>query len=357
MERKKTGIIVSFVAIVLSSIDIASAQLPSPLPDIDVNAVQSDRYPNHDVTFPNDVRGIPSLVYHRPIDYRPLELDLYLPPSNINPPETGFPLVLFIHGGGWISGDTRHSAPFVDFPKVLASLSARGYTVASIEYCFSGEAKFPAQIQDVKAAIRWLRLKAEEYNVNPAQVMTWGVSAGGYLSGLAGVSCNAKVLEPVQNITPNAKPDSASLANVSDCVQGSVAWYGAFDIATITQQASQDNAMSRKVPKAFEWQLLGCFWRECKPEQIAVASPINYVGRDDPPMLLIVGTDDKTVPPRQTLEMSEKLDAVGVKQELIVLPDVGHSFIGKTPVQTRNANLKALANTFQFIDQTIGNSE
>lgn len=115
--------------------------------------------------------------------------------------------------------------------------------------------------------------------------------------------------------------------------------------------------MSRDVPEAPEWQLLGCFANECKPKQIAAASPVTYVDRKDPPMLLIVGTEDTTLPHQQTLEMAQKLNSAGVKHELIVLPDVNHSFIGKTPEQTRDANLKALAATFKFIDQTIGNAQ
>jgi dipeptidyl aminopeptidase/acylaminoacyl peptidase len=105
-----------------------------------------------------------------------------------------------------------------------------------------------------------------------------------------------------------------------------------------------------------EWQLLGCFGKNCSQQQIAAASPVTYVDRNDPPMLLIVGNEDTTVPFHQTLKMAEKLKAAGVKYKLIVLPSINHSFIGKTPEQTRDANLKALATTFQSFDKTIGNN-
>jgi dipeptidyl aminopeptidase/acylaminoacyl peptidase len=163
-------------------------------------------------------------------------------------------------------------------------------------------------------------------------------------------------VQTVKSGAPDTKPDPISSAHVSDCVQGGVAWYGVFNMATIAAQSRQDKAMSRDAPEAPEWQLLGCFGKKCKPQQIAAASPVNYVDRNDPPMFLIVGTEDTTVPYHQTLEMAEKLKAAGVKHEHIVLSGINHSFIGKTPEQTRDANLKALAATFQFIDQTIGNA-
>jgi dipeptidyl aminopeptidase/acylaminoacyl peptidase len=140
-------------------------------------------------------------------------------------------------------------------------------------------------------------------------------------------------------------------------VQGAATWYGVFDMATIAAQARQDKAMSRDVPEAPEWQLLGCFGnKKRKPKQIAAASPVTYVDRNDPPMLLIVGSPDTTVPYQQTLEMADRIEAACVKHRLIVLPGVNHSFIGENLEQTRDANLKALSATLQFFDQTIGNA-
>jgi acetyl esterase/lipase len=91
--------------------------------------------------------------------------------------------------------------------------------------------------------------------------------------------------------------------------------------------------------------------RQCNPGQIAAASPVTYVEAKDPPMLLIGGT----VPCHQTLEMAERLKAAGVPHELMVIPGVDHVFIGKTPEETREANLKALDATFRFIDRTMNN--
>jgi acetyl esterase/lipase len=334
------------------------AQLPSPLPEVSADRAKVDHYPAHDVAFPNGVRGISGVVYSEPAGYRSLTLDLYLPPSSLRAP-AGFPLVLYIHGGGWLAGNARRCVPFVDFPGVLASLSSRGYVVASIEYRLSGEAKFPAQVEDVKASIHWLRLHASTYDIDSSRFMTWGVSAGGYLSGLVAVSCNKSALDQgmrEQSSMPGAKAAPIPSSNPSDCVQGAVSWYGVFDFATIAAQAQQDKALSREDPQAPEWQLLGCSGNsKCDPELIAAASPVTYVDRNDPPMLLIVGSEDTLVPYQQTGEMAEKLKAAGAQVELIVLPALNHSFMGKTPEQTRDGNLRALDATFHFIDKTLKN--
>jgi acetyl esterase/lipase len=337
----------------------ALAQLPTPPPEISADKAMADHYPTHDVALPNGVRGISGVVYSEPVGYRALTLDLYLPPTSRERPAGGFPVVLYIHGGGWLAGNARRSVPFVDFPSVLASLSAKGYVVASIEYRLSGEAKFPAQAEDVKASIGWLRRHASTYGIDSSRFVAWGVSAGGYLSSLAAVSCQTPALDPkqsAQNSVPDTSAAPITTSNVSDCVQGAVAWYGVFDLATIATQAQQDKAMSRDDPKAPEWQLIGCFGNSrCDPKQIAAASPVTYVNRNDPPMLLIVGSEDRLVPHQQTLEMAERLKAAGVQCELVILPGVSHSFIGKTPAETREANLKALDATFRFIDKTMKN--
>jgi acetyl esterase/lipase len=348
-----------FASVILGLSAIATAQLPTPDPEIAADKAGADHYPAAQVKFQNGVTGIPGLTYWEPVGYRRLTLDLYLPPSSVPRPSEGFPLVIYIHGGGWRGGNSHRSVPFVDFPGVLASLSARGYVVASIEYRLSSEARFPAQAQDMKAAIRWLRMNASKYAIDPTRAVTWGVSAGGYLAGLSAVSCHAQALALTQakSIAPDTKPDPIVSSDVSDCVQAGVSWYGVFDMATIAEQARQDKAMSRDVPDTPEWQLLGCFGiQKCSARQIAEASPVTYVDRNSSPMLLIVGTEDTLVPYHQTMEMAEKLKSADVKHELIVLPGVNHSFIGKTPEQTRDANLKALEATFRFIDETIGNA-
>ena len=105
---------VALIAISSSVLASASAQLPSAVPEVAAEVVKVDRYPVHDVTFPNGVKGTPGVVYWEPVGYRPLTLDLYLPPGSVERPATGFPLVVYIHGGGWMGGDAHRSGPFVD---------------------------------------------------------------------------------------------------------------------------------------------------------------------------------------------------------------------------------------------------
>src|SRR6185295_4740813 len=118
-------------------------------PPTGAKPVLEEPYPERRTQFPGGVIGLADLTYESLAGFRPLRLDLYRPASTSTP----HPLVLYIHGGGWTSGHTRHSGAFENWPAVLAAIAARGYVIASVEYRLSGEAPFPAAIQDVKAAI------------------------------------------------------------------------------------------------------------------------------------------------------------------------------------------------------------
>lgn len=239
--------------VVLGFTASAAGQPSSPPPQITEKVGSHDPYPTHSVTFANGVRGIPDITYDTQTGYRPLRLDLYLPKDSIERPATGFPLVIYIHGGAWLTGNSRHATPFADFPGVLASLAAKGYVVASINYRLSNEAPFPAQIQDVKTAIQWLKANADAYGIDSTHVVTWGVSAGGYLAVLASVTCHAAALEPKRSsefVAPDAVHATATAMPVPDCVQGAVSWYGAFDMSTIAAQATQDGAFRGMIAAA-----------------------------------------------------------------------------------------------------------
>jgi acetyl esterase/lipase len=237
---------------------------------------------------------------------------------------------------------------------VLASLAETGYVVAAVDYRLSSEAQFPVQAHDVKASIRWLRLNAAKYGIDRSRVIAWGESAGAHLAALAAVSCGARLLEPKEPSNIFGIVSEVTTSRISDCVQGGIAWFGVFDMTTIQAQAREVRALSRDERDAPEWRLLGCFATQCRPAQLAAGSPITYVDKKDPPMLLIVGDADTTVPAEQTLQMAGKLESLGVRHQLLVLPGVRHELLGKTPEATREANLKALATTFQFIDDVIG---
>lgn len=322
------------VAVLLASVTAFGDSRPAAAePAIGTKAVLEDRYPERRVAFPGGVTGLPDLTYSTVGGFRPLTLDLYLPAS---PVSGGAAVIIYVHGGGWTSGHTRHSGAFENWPGVLASLAGRGYVVASLSYRLSAEAPSPAAEQDVKSAVRWLRANASRFGIDKQHIGIWGGSAGGQLAALAGTSCGVQALEP---------PVTDAKAPVeSDCVQGVVAWYGVFDVTPLVKDGAAPATVAR---------YLGCEGSACSDEQIALASAVRYIDRSDPPFLLIHGALDKTVAVSQSEKFHAALQASAVKAQLIVLPDVDHSFVGGTAELTRNASLHALQATIDFFDATL----
>jgi acetyl esterase/lipase len=317
-------------------------------PAVAAHPVLEDRYPPRHVPFAQGVVGLPDLVYSVLPGFRPLRLDLYEPPPGGSVPH---PLVIFIHGGGWVSGHTRHSGAFENWPDVLASLAAKGYVVASVEYRLSHEAPFPAAIQDLKSSIRWLRAHSAEYGIDKSNAVVWGGSAGGQLAALAAMSCGVKALEPPP--PPAAPPGSAPATHPegkeSDCVQGVITWYGVFDFATLRATTGQQPGGANSAVR----QYLGCTAADCSPAEIAAASAAHYVSHNSPPALLIHGSDDHTVPVQQSRDFYALLKSQGVPVEFVEIPGVDHSFIGPTAAATRAASLQALQKSLEFIEHTL----
>jgi acetyl esterase/lipase len=282
-----------------------------------------DRYPERRVEFPQGVTSLADVTYSAPEGFRPLTLDLYLPRSRA----AAAPVIVYVHGGGWMSGHARHCGAFENWPQVLASISARGYVVASVNYRLSGEAASPAAAHDIANALRWLRSQSARYAIDKQRIGIWGVSAGGQLAAITGTACEAGEGE-------------------SACVLAVAAWYGIFDFAPLVAQANPASPPAR---------YLGCGSGVCTEGSISVASPIRHVDRSDPPFLLVHGTRDRTVPPAQSKDFYAKLQASGVKSELLMIEDVDHSFIGSTPEATRAASLRALNATIDFFDRVLAN--
>ena len=309
-----------------------SAAAAPPQARVGERTVRDDVFPRRPVTFPDGVTAQPDIEYANLTGYRPLLLDLYRPRAR--GPK---PLVIWVHGGGWNRGDSRTSGAFEDFPAVLASLAARGFVVASVNYRLSGEARFPAQVQDVKAATRYLRAHAGEYGIDPGRVYLWGGSAGGHLAALGAVSCGEAAFAPAASTgrLSGAEARTATAPAGSDCVQGAAIWYGVFDLS----DARPLNVSG----------VLGCAPETCG-EAAAAASPVTYVDRSDPPMLLLHGDTDEEVSVRQAEAMTARLRGAGVPVQTVILPGVGHGWIGATPRATRAANLEALERTFGFFE-------
>ena len=339
-----------FLSTVLIGTAVATLAARAEAPAVDAAVatapVLDDRYPRVVAEFDGSVESYPDLVYSVLPGYRPLRLDLYKPkrpPANA----AGFPLVLYIHGGGWQSGHTRHSGAFANWPAVLAQLSSKGYVVVSVDYRLSSEARFPAALQDVKTAIRWLRSKSTDFAIDRSKTVVWGGSAGGQLAALAATSCGVEELAP--KFVKDGKPDPTSpLASQSDCVQGLVAWYGVFDFAAQPLANQRPESAGSPVGK-----YLGCNPAQCGATA-SLASPIAHVEARDPPALLIHGEIDKVVPVAQSKAFHAALQARNVPVDLMIIPGVDHSFIGSSEAQTREASLAALSKTFAFIDATVG---
>jgi len=301
---------------------------------VGAKSVRDDVYPRSSVAFPGGVTGQPGVEYANLTGYRPLTLDLYRPKSDGNPK----PLVVWVHGGGWNRGDARTSGAFADWPRVLADLAARGFVVAAVDYRLSGEARFPAQIQDVKAAIRFLRANAGRYGIDTGRVYAWGGSAGGHLAALAAVTCGVEAFAPTAS-TGRLSGAEAKLAKPpggSDCVQGAVIWYGVFDLAAAAESLNVE-------------QLLGCQPFAC-PAKATQASPLTYAPRADIPMLLMHGLADTEVSPKQTEAMAAALKTGGASVETLFIPGVGHGWIGPDAAATRAASLQALRRTFATLE-------
>jgi acetyl esterase/lipase len=263
------------------------------------------------------------------------------------------PLVIYLHGGGWFSGHSRQSGAFENWPEVLASIAARGYVVSSVNYRLSSEAPFPAALQDVKSAVRWLRSNAAEYGIDKTKVLVWGGSAGGQLAALTATSCGLAELEPVSAV-PTA--DNSAAAE-SDCVQAAITWYGIFDFASLMnhQPASANPpAPGSPAPVNPALRYLGCPTSPCEQETIALASAVTQVSKNTPPMLLIHGTDDQTVPFAQSQSFHDALAAAGGQVKLVPIVGVGHSFVAKSAAETRAASLQALKESIEFMAATLG---
>lgn len=319
-------------AALLATLNVQAAeQRASTLePAIGAAPILEDRYPQRSVDF-GSVEGLPDLIFATVPGFRPLRLDLYRP-KNASSPR---PLVVYVHGGGWQSGHTRHSGAFENWPAVLASLSAKGYVVVSLEYRLSGEAPFPAAFDDVKAALVWLRSHAGDYGIDPSRAVIWGGSAGGHLAALTAVSCGDL---------------GSARATPAACAQGLVAWYGMFDFASTLQAEGSREANAPAAGHRF----LDCVKAACDPNVVRMASPIAFVDAKDPPTLLIHGRRDAVVPVDQSISFDAALRSKGVQSTLKIIEGVDHSFIGSTPQHTRDASLDALNSTFDFIDATIG---
>lgn len=236
-------------------------------------------------------------------------MDLYIPARAKKP----MPVILWLHGGAWLMG-TKEDTPALFFMK-------SGYAVASINYRYSTEAIFPAQIEDAKAAVRWLRANAEKYHFDTNRIVAFGNSAGGQLAALLGTTGDIKPLEG--NL---GNPDQSSK------VQAVVDWCGPTDFIGIEEQGDAKNQMHLADPKGPVAKLFGGLPSK-KRELAAAASPLTFVTKDDPPFLIMHGDHDTVVPIKQSSDFYEVLKATHVPVIYHVVKNGGHNFFSPENLQ------------------------
>jgi acetyl esterase/lipase len=232
-------------------------------------------------------------------------LDLFIPKS-----EKPLPLIIWVHGGAWQGGSKAGPNPALQF-------LAKGYAVAAINYRLSQHALYPAQIQDCKEAVRFLRAHAKEYNLDADRFGAWGASAGGHLVALLGTTGGRKDLQ---------RPDSPH-KDVSDHVQCVVDFFGPTDLTRMAVQAGAKSKLDHDAPNSPESKLVGGPIQENK-EKAATANPINFIDKDDAPVLMLHGDADPLVPLGQSEIFLAALKKAGVEAELDVIKGGGHGGAG-----------------------------
>lgn len=285
------------------------------------------------VALGKDAVAYPGLTYASLRGYRPLTMDLYLPKVHKGP----LPVIVLIHGGGWIYGSPRAEGAFADLPQLLGDIAAQGFAVASVEYRFASEAPFPAALKDVKTAIRWLRYHANEFDLDAAHFVTWGGSAGGQLSAIAATTCGVAKFEPDEGAGYGAVLGGPP-ATVSDCVQGAVAWYGAFDFV---------EPIGGPFPIA-QHPYFACKPEGCTRAELEAPSAAHYLDAADPPMLLVHGAADASAPPAQSEHFLALLRAKGIRAKLVMIPGADHGFRAQTDAATLSAHRTALEASLAF---------
>ena len=228
-------------------------------------------------------------AYASVVGYRPLELDLHAPPG-----PGPHPVIVWIHGGGWQEGGRQILPTTIEPHGFHERLVARGYAVAAVDYRLSREAQYPAQLDDVQAAIAWLRRHAEGLHLDPGRLATFGESAGGHLAAMAG------------------------LVGRGDTAVGAVVnWYGAVDL-DIEDPDDPTTPPAVLLGGPISGRRSFARW----------ASPLYRVHADAPPFLSVHGTADTVVPYDQSERLTAALHAVGVRADLLPVPDAGHCFEG-----------------------------
>jgi len=226
------------------------------------------------------------------------KLDLYLP-TGAGP----FPVIIWVHGGAWLGGSKNN-------PPALRYLE-QGYAVASINYRLSQHAIFPAQIEDCKAAVRWLRANAARHRLDPHRFAAWGASAGGHLVALLGTTGDTKQFEVGEHLEQ------------SSAVQAVAEWFGPTDFLQMNPQAGPLGTMDHDAADSPESKLVGGPIRD-NPDKVLRASPLHYVTHGDAPFLIVHGDKDPLVAHGQSQLLEAALKQANVPVQFYTVQGGGH---------------------------------
>ncbi len=252
------------------------------------------------------------------------KLDLYLPATG-----SRWPLVVSIHGGAFRMG-SKDAEP----ARSAGAFVTRGFAVAAINYRLSQHAVFPAQIEDCKAAVRWLRANAGRYGYDPSRLASYGGSAGGHLAAMLGTTGDVKAFDVGAHLDQSSR------------VQAVVDFFGPTDFLQMDAHRLNPQAAVHDTPDSPESQLVGGPIRD-NPEKVARANPITYVTKDDPPFLIVHGDADALVPHHQSELLAAALQKAGVPVRLITIPGGLHG--GDTEA-------KGFAQALAFLEAQLGPS-
>jgi acetyl esterase/lipase len=296
------------------------------------SAVLLAQQPKAPPPLPAGIKMLKDLEYGR-VGERKLVLDLYLPEAAEKP----LPLIIWVHGGGWAAGSKDQVG--------ARSQMLRGYAVASVGYRLSGEAIFPAQIQDVKAAVRWLRAHAKEYNLDANHLGAWGSSAGGHLVALLGTSGDVKEFDVGDNLDQSSR------------VQAVCDYFGPTDLLQMDAHALAGATLKHDSPQSPESKLIGGPIQENKGKAGRV-NPIAYITADDPPFLIVHGDQDPLVPHHQSELLFEALKQANLPVRLHTMEGGGHGsgFGGRELDEAVSSffdrNLKGIDSTAERVSRT-----
>jgi acetyl esterase/lipase len=255
------------------------------------------------------------LTYAVAFGYRPLQLDVWVPPT-----ATPAPLVVWVHGGAFMMGDRRYLPETLRPDQIFEALLEAGLAVATIDYRHALEAPFPAQLHDAKAAVRYLRAHADELGISTDRIGAWGESAGGHIAALLGLTAHRPDLEGAHGVVG---PSSA--------VDVVVDWYGLADLETMPRQDPPPQ-IAALLPEEMRVPPEDHLLRGLEGQTRADASPVTHVTPGSPPFLLLHGTADWLVPYGQSQQLAAAMTAAGAPVELVPIEGAGHIWLGHDDV-------------------------